>query len=128
MDLYGRLHEAMFQSDQRGGLPRSFLQMEDFRDCLADCGLADLGYSGYQYTWDKKREGEENIQVRLDRAACNDGFLELFPETSVENIMTEESDHQALLVRALETAPGLDQRGERPFRFEEAWTRHDTYD
>lgn len=87
-----------------------------------------MGFSGYQYTWDNKREGDENIQVRLDRATCNDGFLELFPETCVEHIITEESDHQAILVRALETAPSHGTRGERPFRFEEAWTRHEQYD
>lgn len=49
--------------------------MEGFRECLADIGLADLGFSGYQYTWDNKRDGDENIQVRLDRGTCNDGFL-----------------------------------------------------
>lgn len=102
--------------------------MEAFRDCLAECGLADLGFSGYPYTWDNKRDGDANIQVRLDRAICNDGFLELFPETSVEHILTEESDHQALIVRVLETAPRDDKKGARQFRFEEAWTRHEKYD
>lgn len=102
--------------------------MEAFRDCLAECGLADLGFSGYPYTWDNKRDGDANIQVRLDRATCNDGFLELFPETNVEHILTEESDHQALLVRALETAPRIDKHGASQFRFEEAWTRHEKYE
>ena len=123
----GDYNEALFLSDQIGGNPRPFMQMEDFRDCLADCGLADLGFSGYQYTWDNKRDGVENIQVRLDRATCTDSFLRMFPETTVEHIMTEESDHQALLVRALKTAPRRDGPRERAFRFEEAWTRHETY-
>lgn len=102
--------------------------MEDFRDCLTECGLADLGFSGYPYTWDNKRDGGDNIQVRLDHATCTDTFLNLFPESEVEHVMTEESDHQAIVVRALETAPRQHTRGERPFRFEEAWTRHDQYD
>lgn len=124
----GDFNEALFQTDQIGGNPRGFLQMEDFRDCLADCGLADVGFSGYPYTWDNKREGDENIQVRLDRATCNDGFLQLFPETEVEHILTEESDHQAILVRAQETAPRRRNGSVRPFRFEEAWTKHEQYD
>ena len=124
----GDFNEALFQTDQIGGNPRGFLQMEDFRDCLADCGLADLGFSGYPYTWDNKRDGDENIQVRLDRATCNEGFLQLFPETEVEHILTEESDHQAILVRAQETAPRRCNGSVRPFRFEEAWTRHEQYD
>ncbi|XP_073353716.1 uncharacterized protein [Aegilops tauschii subsp. strangulata] len=124
----GDFNEALFQADQSGGNLRSFNQMEDFRDFLAECGLADLGFSGYQFTWDNKREGDDNIQVRLDRAVCNGDFLSIFPETLVEHLMTEESDHQVILVRALETAPNEHARGPRPFRFEEAWTRHDQYD
>lgn len=124
----GDFNEALFQTDQLGGNQRAFSQMEDFRDCLADCGLADLGFSGYPYTWDNKRDGLENVQVRLDRATCNDRFLSMFPETSVEHILCEESDHQALLVRVLETAPCHARSGERQFRFKEAWTRHDQYE
>lgn len=124
----GDYNEALFQSDQCGGNPRNFLQMEAFRDSLTECGLADLGFSGYPYTWDNKRDGSANVQVRLDRATCNEGFLELFPETCVEHILAEESDHQALLVRMLETAPRADKNGARQFRFEEAWTRHENYD
>lgn len=85
--------------------------MEDFRDCAAECGLADLGFTGYRYTWDNRRDGDANIQVRLDRAMCTDDFLELFPETFVEHIITEESDHIALLVHVMETAPTQRQRG-----------------
>src|SRR4051812_40073911 len=47
---------------------------------------------------------------------------------TVEHILTEESDHQALLVHAVETAPLLGRRPDRPFRYEEAWTRHEKYD
>lgn len=64
----------------------------------------------------------------MDRATCTDNFLDLFPETSVEHIITEESDHQALVVRALEMAPRTQRGGERPFRYEEAWTRHEQYE
>ena len=46
----------------------------------------------------------------------------------MEHILTEESDHQALLVHAVETAPRRGQGGERQFRYEEAWTRHDQYE
>jgi hypothetical protein len=73
--------------------------MLQFRECLADCGLADLGYKGYDFSWNNKREGTENIQVRLDRGMATASFLTLFPLTSVEHIATEESDHMALLIR-----------------------------
>lgn len=94
----------------------------------ADCGLVDLGFSRYPYTWDDKRDGADNVQVRLDRATCNDSFLSLFPESEVEHVMTEESDHQAIVVHTWETTPRQHKRGTNPFMFEEAWTRHDQYD
>ncbi|XP_073361310.1 uncharacterized protein [Aegilops tauschii subsp. strangulata] len=124
----GDFNEAMFQSDQFGGNTRSFNQMEDFRVCLADCGLVDLGYTGYPYTWDNKRDGEDNIQVMLDRATCNDGFAEMFPDISVEHIVTEESDHVALVIRAMEMAPCSTHKGPRQFKWEEAWVKHLEYE
>src|SRR5438105_5017951 len=101
--------------------------MERFRDCLADCGLADLGFSGYPFTWDNRRAGVDNIQVRLDRATCNMGFSEAFPATTVEHIETAETDHLGLLIRVAEVFPAQHAPFDRGFRFEEMWTRHDEF-
>jgi hypothetical protein len=100
--------------------------MERFRDCLTDCGLADLGFSGYAYTWNNRREGSDNVQARLDRATCTAEFSHLFPATMVEHLNTEETDHLALLIKvaALPSPQGPNPRG---FRFEKMWTRHDDY-
>jgi hypothetical protein len=102
--------------------------MLQFRECLADCGLADLGYKGYDFTWNNKREGTENIQVRLDRGTATASFLTLFPLTSVEHIATEESDHMALLIR-IQAEPFVRQRGiSRGFMYEEMWQKHENYE
>lgn len=69
--------------------------MDEFGECLADYGLADLGFLGYPFTWDNKRDAEENIKVRLDRATCDANFMQMFPNTTVEHVITEESDHVA---------------------------------
>ncbi|XP_073359858.1 uncharacterized protein [Aegilops tauschii subsp. strangulata] len=118
----------MVQKEQIGGKARCIRQMDEFRDCLADCGLADIGFSGYPFTWDNKREGGENIQVRLDRATCSTSFMQLFPETKVQHILTKESDHQALLVRVASALAVNTSRRLRPFMYEAAWTRHADYE
>jgi exonuclease III len=92
-------NEALSGSEQIGGNPRLETQMLAFRQCLTDCELTDLGCKGYAFTWNNKREGEDNIQVRLDRGTATVSFLELFPHVQVEHIMTEQSDHMALLIR-----------------------------
>jgi hypothetical protein len=93
-----------------------------------DCGLTDLGYTGYPFTWNNKREGEANIQVRLDMGVATASFLALFPETKVEHIITEESDHMALLIRTEAIASWKRPSHQRGFMFEEMWLKHDGYD
>ena len=75
------------------------------RDCLSDYGLADLGYTRCSFTWHNKRENDENIQVRLDMATCNSNCMSMYPATNVENLTTIESDHMAILIRVMVTAP-----------------------
>jgi hypothetical protein len=111
----GDFNEIAWLDEQLGGGERSSARMERFRDCLDDCGLADLGFSGYKYTWNNRREGADNIQARLDRGTCNMGFSELFPATTVEHIMTEESDHLALLIRVMESIPNDQNAPQRMF-------------
>lgn len=59
---------------------------------------------------------------------CSSDFLRFFTEMTVEHVLTEESDHAALLIMALESPENNVQRERRGFRYEEMWTRHDQYD
>jgi hypothetical protein len=102
--------------------------MTAFQTCLEDCELSDLGYKGYDFTWSNRREGEENVQVRLDRATATAPFLEMFPHTFVEHIVTEESDHMALVIKVLEEPSRPPRSVDRGFRYEEMWTKHDDYE
>ena len=102
--------------------------MRAFQEATADCALLDVGWRGVPFTWDNKREGVENIQVRLDRATCSTSFMQLFPETEVQHILTKESDHQALLVRVASALADNTSRPPRPFMYEAAWTRHADYE
>jgi exonuclease III len=77
----GDFNEILRQDEQIGRNERNENQMALFRDCLTDCRLTDLGFRGYEFTWDNRREGEDNVQCRLDRATGSPSFLELFPLT-----------------------------------------------
>lgn len=51
---------------------------------------------GYEFTLANKGDGVDNVEVRLDWATCSAQFTNLFPETSVKHVATEESDRMAL--------------------------------
>ena len=54
--------------------------------------------------------------------------MQMFPVSEVQHILTEESDHQALLVRVATTLADNAARAHRPFMYEAAWARHADYD
>jgi hypothetical protein len=124
----GDFNEITKGEEQLGGNPRSEHKMSAFRDCLMDCGLVDLGYKGYDFTWNNRRAGAENIQVRLDRGTATAPFLNLFPLTQVEHIATEESDHMALLIKVLAEPIRRLLPCSNGFKFEEMWIKHDNYE
>ena len=50
---------------------RSEREMDDFRSCLDDCGLQDLGYKGSAFTWNRGNDPSTVIRERLDHfVAC----------------------------------------------------------
>jgi hypothetical protein len=123
----GDFNEALSHDEHVGARDRSESQMTLFRDCLDDCGLFDLGFSGLKYTWNNRKREEDHVKVRLDRAVANGDFTTRFDKYNVENIITTASDHLAILIN-LSTS----RWDERPpvqhgFRFEAAWLRAPDY-
>jgi hypothetical protein len=124
----GDFNEILFPHEQLGGNPRNINQMTTFSDCLADCNLTDLGYAGYDFTWNNRMDGPDNILVRLDRGTATASFLDLYPMTAVEHIAMEGSDHMALLIRIADVEPKRSSSGSRGFQFEEMWLKHEGYE
>jgi hypothetical protein len=102
--------------------------MQAFGDCLTEFNLNDLGYRGYDYTWNNRREGMDNVQVRLDRGTATASFLNMFMLAEIEHIATEELDHMALLIKIRDQPAVRMPPRSRRFLFEEMWTKHEGYD
>ncbi|KAH1056048.1 hypothetical protein J1N35_034113 [Gossypium stocksii] len=49
----GDFNEILYGFEKKGGIPRDERRMELFRNVLADCDLADVGYSGRWFTWER---------------------------------------------------------------------------
>jgi hypothetical protein len=51
----GDFNEALSQDEHIGVRDRSEAHMSLFRECLDDCGLVDLGFSGPKFTWNNRQ-------------------------------------------------------------------------
>ena len=71
----GDFNEVLCSDEHLGANDRSEAQMSLFRDCLDECGLVDMGFTGPKYTWNNRQLGDDLVRVRLDRAVANGEFL-----------------------------------------------------
>ncbi|XP_074276932.1 uncharacterized protein LOC141600590 [Silene latifolia] len=70
----GDYNEIFFANEMTGG-QRAQWQMNNFREAVDDCGLVDVRYEGYSFTWDNGQAGVDNRQSRIDRAMANNGRM-----------------------------------------------------
>ena len=97
----GDLNEILFGHEKQGGTERANFLMSQFREATNYCGLADLGFRGPKFTWNRGN-GDRLVQERLDRMLGNSGWLDLFPNSLVHHLKLRGSDHRPLLVELLQ--------------------------
>ncbi|XP_074301577.1 uncharacterized protein LOC141632979 [Silene latifolia] len=114
----GDFNEILLSTEMKGG-SRPQWQMNQFRDAVNDCGLRDIAWEGYNFSFDDGQCNEANHQSMLDQALCMESWLELFPFARLYYIAREWSDHAAikLILNMREHGEG----GRRRFRFEQVW-------
>ena len=96
-----------------------------FRGALDDCGLDDLGYSGYNLTWTNGQAGESNIQERLDRCVANIDWVCMFPSFRIEHLVRLASDHCPVFL-SWERQCSRSKRKHRVYRFEAMWLQDES--
>ncbi|KAK9749818.1 hypothetical protein RND81_02G152700 [Saponaria officinalis] len=119
----GDFNEILYSTEMKGGT-RLQWQMNNFRDAVDECGLQDLPYEGYEFTYDNGQEGEANRQSRLDRAMVSGGWTDLFPYAKLLHLDREGSDHAPIKV-LLDGREERVERARKRFRFEQIWVGED---
>ena len=88
----GDFNEILFYHEKEGGRARPQGHKQALQDALADCGLADIGYTRDIFTW---RRGK--IRERLDRGIANLEWNIMFPNARLVNSEMVKSDHRRSL-------------------------------
>jgi hypothetical protein len=84
--------------EHRGRVSPARLPMEEFKSWSDNFNLIHLSTSGAEYTWQNGRWGPRHTEKRLDRAVCNQAWLDLCTVTAVSAITRHRSDHFPLLL------------------------------
>lgn len=80
--------------------------------------LQDLDIIGHQFTWERGRNIDQWIEIRLDRVLVNIQWSSCFNLAKVYNLEGSPSDHSPLLLISEQPTRG---NKARQFRFENSW-------
>ena len=114
----GDFNEILRPEEQMGPNERDSAQLAGFREAVDVCELADLGYKGLDWTFEKREVEREYCRVRLDRALATPSWSAMFPFASVEHLTMAKSDHCPILLLNELEASNLRIALKKPFRYE----------
>jgi hypothetical protein len=117
--MMGDFNETMWQSEHFSKKKRNEKQMMDFRETLSYCDLHDLGFNGTPWTYDNKRQGKENVKVRLDRVVASPSWSDIYPQSNVSHLTSSRSDHCPILLKLFQDNDS--PRTNCALRYEACW-------
>ncbi|GAA0156990.1 hypothetical protein LIER_14350 [Lithospermum erythrorhizon] len=94
--------------------------LENFRQVVEECGLIDLGYFGFPFTWCNNFVSPYSTRARLDRALASKDWRDTFPNARLSLLSTNTSDHTPIYLN-LGTKSNVVLKTRSRFRFEEGW-------
>ena len=103
----GDFNELLASDEKNGGNRRLMAPMVEFRHTFLHCGLVDMGFSGYCFTWRNGWQGVAFVEERLDRVVATTKWREIFPRTKVSHLSVSYSDHDPIM---LDMAPPIQPR------------------
>jgi hypothetical protein len=106
--------------EKRGRLPPPSLSCEDFLNWTNANILTHLPTLGSFLTWTNGRFGTANVALRLDRAICNEDWINFWRTSACSALIRHQSDHHPLLLAAICSSVSH----ATPFKFFKVWSSH----
>ena len=94
----GDYNEILTFEEKNGTNSRPLPPMLEVQSTLLFCGLIDLGYSGFLFTWQNGRFRAAYVEERLDSACASLGWSKLFPTEKVCHLTASYFDHDPILL------------------------------
>ncbi|KAG2693813.1 hypothetical protein I3760_08G113300 [Carya illinoinensis] len=94
----GDFNDLVNQSEKFGGRPVNSSSMGRLKNMMNKHGLVDMGFSSSNFTWTNNRQGKALIRERLDRGIANTKWRLLFPDATIQHLVSGASDHHPLLL------------------------------
>ncbi|XP_062105698.1 uncharacterized protein LOC133817249 [Humulus lupulus] len=120
--VMGDFNDILAKEERIGNRVR-YKTSTDFTDCVANCQLEDVKYSGSFYTWCNKQHGEDRIYSKIDRVLANEVWLSLFPDVEIVFLNEGLFDHTPAVLTVYSNVPC----GRKPFKYFNMWSTHPEY-
>lgn len=117
--VMGDFNEILTRVEKLGGNCNNLNRFKRINNLIQNCNLIDIESRGNQFTWRKKKDGDNNIFEKLDRVLAHFDVINAFHQVHVWNHAFTTSDHCMISV---ELSNGVAQYCNKPFRFELMWT------
>lgn len=118
--LAGHFKSIMSENERSGGADFNSRASNAFVECVEDCSLIDMGFTGPPFTWFRGQ-----LKQRLDRILCNAEWQSMFPSSSVIHVPLASSDHCGLWCK-VDDGRGRPRRNY--FKFIGAWLNHPDFE
>ncbi|GAA0171457.1 hypothetical protein LIER_25482 [Lithospermum erythrorhizon] len=73
-------------------------QMDSFRHVVKDCGIIDIGYSAFAFTWCNNFISPSSTRAKLDRCLASKSWRDRFLRAQLQHLSTNTSDHLPILL------------------------------
>ena len=118
----GDFNEILLAEEKQGWLDRLERQMQGFWDALDFCGLKDLGFNGFPFTWSNRQPRDQNVWIQLDREVATMDWIFKFPTSRIHHLDAFHSNHKPFLL-CLDSELNCFYCKGCPFRFETMWLK-----
>ncbi|OVA05766.1 Endonuclease/exonuclease/phosphatase [Macleaya cordata] len=116
--ILGDFNCLLCPDDKLGGRAWRDSDATDLNHFTTSWNLIDPGFTDPHFTWSNKKQGEDLVLERLERAFFNQECARMFPDSRIDHLPRISSDHSLIFVSCNPNDCNLP----RPFQFLTAWT------